>query len=400
MIFPKFLRICALYERYDETNILKNNDKIYYVEEAKFIQLLADILKFNFRVEYPEDKETGQLLQTGNWTGLIGMVYRKECDLAIDTIGITMERNEAVNFSYPYYSADLTFLTDLPEALSKNLVLSHPFSTEVWIACIAFLITISLLLCVEDSKKGSYQNTMLATFSLLMNQTCSFKAKPRSTKLILFSWMIGSMFLTYSYKATYLSFLSFAPKEGVHNIVELSKAVIKGSHICKTFPGTYYIDVLLESQIPTIKVIGESLKKNSINRMAPKEFFSSLSRQKGAFIAAKPYLSPFQEIYFLSQDNFFQEMYGIAIAEKFCCKSILDESIIRMWETGIYGKFWSEKTTRELLKHTFLYIYDNDETHPLSIEDFIGAFLCLGIGYLFSVIAFATEVMLHHYFKY
>lgn len=400
MRFPKNVKICALYMPYDETNVLIKNNKIYKVKEAKFIQLLADILKFNFTIDYAKDDHTGQLSSDGNWTGLIGMVKSKECDLAIDAIGITKERNKVVNFSYPYYSADVTFLTNMPEELPKSLAMFYPFSHHVWTACFTVFFFMSLMFYIADYKKGqvqSYQNILLKMFSLLMNQSYDVNVKSRATKVLLVSWIFGTLFLTFFYKATYLSFLSFLPTKGIRSIDDLSKAVMKGTHRCMTYAGSFFIDVLFESPDDTIKVIGEYLKENVITLIEPYDYFSTLKGEKGAFIASKPYLAPLQGVYFLSQDVFFQEMFGIAIAETFCCKSTLDKAIRRICEMGFYDKFWKEKAFFASLKYSSLNTNSKEEWSQLSLEDFVGAFICLGMGTLVSLTVLLIEIILHRF---
>lgn len=394
-VFPKYIRICALRTPNDETNVLQQNEKTFFVIEAKIIRLLSDILDFTFTIDYPKDNHTGRILENGSWTGLIGMVYRKECDLAIDDIGVTEERRKAVSFTYPFYTVDVTFLTNMPEVLPKSLAIFYPFSVNVWIAIILVFFLISLLFYVQDYKNLSFQCTLLKMFGLLMNQSCIFKLKGRYSRILLISWMIGSMFLIFFYKATYLSFLSFPPKRGVRSIKDLSEAVEKGTHICMTYVGAYYIESLVESNDNAVKEIGESLKKNSITYMEPYEFFLTLSEKRGAFISNRHFLSPFQDAYFLSEDTFFLEMFGIAITETFCCKSTLDEIIRRIYETGFYDKFWREKNNKASFMQYYLKI--NTVKRPwLCMEDFIGAFACLIIGYVLSFIVLVTEIVLYN----
>lgn len=78
-----------------------------------------------------------------------------------------------------------------------------------------------------------------------------------------------------------------------------------------TYAGNYYIDTLFDSQYNTLKVIGKSLKENSICRIEAYEFFPILLGGKSAYISDRRYLVSFQEAYFLSDDDFFMEMFAI-----------------------------------------------------------------------------------------
>lgn len=206
------------------------------------------------------------------------------------------------------------------------------------------------------------------------------------------------MFLTFFYKATYLSFLTFPPTHGVHNVAELSTAVTKGTHICMTYDGSFYADALLESQDNLLKVIGKDLKKNALTDTGPYEFFSTLSGKKGAFVYDRHYLVPFQKSYFISQDDFFDEMFSIAMAKTFHCED-LDITVKKIRELGFYNKFMREKLIREEFKYAQLIINSEEGLTALPMEDFFGAFACLGFGYLISSLILITEIVWHKIFK-
>ncbi|GFS88823.1 glutamate receptor ionotropic, delta-1 [Trichonephila clavipes] len=89
--------------------------------EGKFLSLLSSILKFKYHLASPPFRDWGRIDENGNWTGLMGMVHRKEVDFALSTLTITEDRMEAVHFTTPYTIEDVTFLVEKPdpEELSK-----------------------------------------------------------------------------------------------------------------------------------------------------------------------------------------------------------------------------------------------------------------------------------------
>lgn len=384
-------KICSTYLRYDDTNTLQTDNNTYYVNEAKFIQLLAEIMNFTFTIVYAKDDEIGQLAADGKWTGLIGMLHEGKCDIAIDNIGITKERSKVVKFSYPYYNSDVTFLTNKQEALPKRWVIFHPFSYEVWLACTIALFFMSLMFYAMYFKKLSYQYILLSIFGLLMNQSCDFQVSFRKRRLLFYSWLIGCMFITFCYKAIYLSFLSFPSMQDVRTIDELSKAVKKGTHTCMTYPGSFYIVALLQSQDNAVNVIGNDLKINAMH-ISMHEFFLTLSGKKGAFISNRHQLIPYEKDYFLSDDVFFNEFYSIAMAETFNCDALLNRIVKRIREAGIYDKFCYEKLMRDKF-HIAKIMISSEERLQLTMEDFLGTFACLGLGYVISLAVLIIEIV-------
>lgn len=388
------MTICSRYVRYDDTSILHGRNETYYVIEAKLIRLLAYFLNFTFTIVYPKDGEFGRLSEDGKWTGLIGMVHREECDLAIDALGITEERRKAVNFSYSYYSADVTFLTHMPEAMPKNLAIFFPFSPEVWMASMVAFFLVSLVFYAFYPV--SYQYISIVLFSFLMNQSSNLRVKFKSTRLLLLSWLIACLILTAGYKAKYLSFISFPPTKGVRNTVDLSKAVTKGTHFCMTYPGSFFPDALIKSPDDKMKIVGEDLKRNALVSIEPYEFLSGLQHQKGAFIWIRSYLSPLREKYFLSPDAFFSEMFAIATSKTFCCKEALNKIIRRITETGFYDRILRQKFTHDSYKFAYLSM-DTERNHRLSMGDCTGILLCLFTGYAISLIVLMIEIILHRF---
>lgn len=60
----------------------------------------------------------------------MGMVGRAEVDMAVASVTLAEDRFHLVNFSYPYLSSDITFITDKLQPLSTDLALLYPFSVD------------------------------------------------------------------------------------------------------------------------------------------------------------------------------------------------------------------------------------------------------------------------------
>ena len=97
---------------------LLNEGHIY--ESIIAIHLLQSIMNFTFKVEKPPDGEWGVKLSNNSWTGMVGMLIRKEIDignilnhtafsiksiifslLAVTDFTVTKERSPYISFSQP-----------------------------------------------------------------------------------------------------------------------------------------------------------------------------------------------------------------------------------------------------------------------------------------------------------
>ncbi|XP_070175614.1 probable glutamate receptor [Littorina saxatilis] len=64
------------------------------------LDILADTLNFTYRFVTPPDGEWGDK-RDGNWTGLIGLLERKEADIVLP-LAPSAERSEAVDWTVPF----------------------------------------------------------------------------------------------------------------------------------------------------------------------------------------------------------------------------------------------------------------------------------------------------------
>lgn len=70
-----------------------------------------------FTYELRESEHKGHLdRRTGNWTGILGRLVRREADLGLADFAVTSQRSRAVEFSVPYQVSHLTFLTKVRTA--------------------------------------------------------------------------------------------------------------------------------------------------------------------------------------------------------------------------------------------------------------------------------------------
>ncbi|XP_042900765.1 probable glutamate receptor [Parasteatoda tepidariorum] len=126
--FPTKLRIAAL----PDTKTIEiqkiNNTTIISGKDGELIKLLSHALNFEYEIFVPSDNSYGSKDAFGNWTGMIGMLVRKEVDMAFSYIIITEERSSVVDFSVPYYNLEKTFLMNHASFLPKTAAFTYPFS--------------------------------------------------------------------------------------------------------------------------------------------------------------------------------------------------------------------------------------------------------------------------------
>ncbi|CAN7988815.1 unnamed protein product, partial [Ixodes hexagonus] len=67
----------------------------------------------------------------GRWTGIAGMVSRKEVDFAVSASFQTPYREQALDYTHYYYIQVLKFIIRAPVEKPRALVIVRPFLFEV-----------------------------------------------------------------------------------------------------------------------------------------------------------------------------------------------------------------------------------------------------------------------------
>jgi ionotropic kainate glutamate receptor 2 len=130
------------------TKELKGNDRY----EGYVIDLCKELAKeLNVRIEINLVKDGAWGKKTDNktnlWNGMVGEVMRGEADIAVADLTINSDREEAVDFTYPFMSTGITILYKKPMTKETSLwSFLSPFSTIVWIYMLGAFIGVSVIL--------------------------------------------------------------------------------------------------------------------------------------------------------------------------------------------------------------------------------------------------------------
>ena len=94
------------------------------------MDVLGEKLNFTYTIAQPPDNAFGSK-SSGQWTGMIGQLARKEVIMAAAPFNIDSQRQEVVNFSVPIDLQPYTFMFRRPQQLSRATLFVEPFTTLV-----------------------------------------------------------------------------------------------------------------------------------------------------------------------------------------------------------------------------------------------------------------------------
>lgn len=393
MNFPKFLKvgIIPIFEQNSTRKRIIGYKRLY----ERLVGLYSKALGFSYEVVPGMDGEFGRQLPNGSFTGLIGMLEREEVDIALSDIGISEVRMKVVGFTYPYTIDSFNFVTKMPAYKPKFLSLVYPFTINVWLSILGCILVMSLVFFAFQHKKFTYQRILLKTFGNFLSQTSIFPAKKLSGQILVILWSSGTMFITLSYTAVLLSFLTLPLREqGIRNIPELSKGISYGSCISTTIKGNFLPEILARADEEYLRIIGTDLQKRSIliteienSILFPKE------KEKIVVIAPKSYITYLKSKYFISEDSFFSLLFSVPFRKSFCCAKKLDTATHRIVASGLHKKVSDEEDFLTALTELSHKGIEEEHDFKLNLIDVSGAFMCLIIGYILSLFTFILEII-------
>ncbi|GFS58417.1 lig_chan-Glu_bd domain-containing protein [Trichonephila inaurata madagascariensis] len=381
--------------------------------EAELIKTLMTKIGVDYEIVTPDDGQYGIELSSGNWTGIIGMLYRGEADIGIANLGMFEDRFRTVDFSFPYLSDGLYFSYIKSANREQLFSFIRMFDFSTWMFFLASFLLASVVILIVLKDQETISSIMLYLFGSFLGQTLMFHKQINEWKVIFLSWMLFAFIMSSVYSGALSSFLVL-PSEGkvVETFVDLSEAVLKGSHRAYTLKGTNHAAFLRHYPEQYLQSLGKMIEENDWHITADEMTQDPLEKKYSpdgkpkidAVIGAKYIFKMLYEVgdfkskVFVSEDRFLGGSVGIAFKKGFCCISEVNKYITRIVEAGIYDKFLKY----ESLKYWFSLsseernIVEIAEDRILSIRDFTDAFLLLSAGLLISCLVFIIELIFPH----
>ncbi|KAF8764940.1 Glutamate receptor ionotropic like protein [Argiope bruennichi] len=370
--------------------------------EGRFLDLLSKTLRFRYRLKTAPDGEPGKMNKNGSWTGLIGMLQRKEIDMALNFLCPTEERTKVVDFTDSYEVDYVKFLVDKPGAVPLKLSLLYPFNSETWICIFLIMVIGPKVLILMFRLKVSYMKLFLQLLGSFLNQAFTIPLLGTRNRIIFFSWCLFAMLVSMYYSSTLLSFLTFPlQKAPLKNFTELSEAVGEGTHRCFTLKGSFALTVFHSSPHEPLRNLGRAIEDNGWF-FDKHDNFGSLRKilKKTAVMDIRLKLELLHnslhfDSYIMSDENLISLNFAIALRKDFCCKESLNSVISAVTSAGIYTKFEREEIFKVFLKEGLLHKTVNSA--ELKIDDLYGVFILLIVGYGVSLVVVISEIV---YFSY
>ena len=183
---------------------------------ADVFHVLQGILHFEYELSTPPDKTWGNLNDDGSYTGMIGMLQRREIDLAPTSFTITNMRSLVVDFAKPIVEMHHRFFIKNPKDGLNWTAYLDPLAWEVWLVLVLFvllvppMLTYSVQLNRDEQKREFvfYRTFLFVASAISMARPWSVVPSSGLPKFIFLNILISGTFVYYHWEAMLISFLA------------------------------------------------------------------------------------------------------------------------------------------------------------------------------------------------
>ena len=375
--------------------------------EPSVIESLADYLKFTFDfVQASPNEMWGEIFVTeGNFsfTGLLGMLVRKEVDVATGELYISSIRAPFISYTVVYNIGYETFLVPAQRPYAKWTALFYSFTWPTWMATIASAIVVIIMLRLvatySSQTPQSSRNNVFADFQFcclyVIGNLSNMQVQPQNiisnaNRMFIIWWLFGTLILTTGYRSGLISYMTFPfTPPSIDTLQQLVD-----SPLTKVVFGGFLKSILLNSTNELEKKIGQDLIINyNLTGM-----FVSLDSGTSAvqsnlnnllYMAATMYptTTTGPKVH-LIKDTIMPARVAFGLQKNSQLKPYFDKGIQRLIESGLIDHH----------KTTFAKKLDKwnpkkaDDRISFSLDSLQGAFYLLGIGVVASILVFVIEI--------
>ncbi|XP_050395123.2 probable glutamate receptor [Patella vulgata] len=217
------------------------------------LKVISAQLNFTYSLYFPTDNEWGRRIN-GEWTGLIRMLQKKEAEMVVAPIGISPEREQVMDFTFPYLFNQGVAMFRLRHLQDEKwLTLIKPLTWEV-LLCIgvslagaAFIFHIIELInpFYLTSPNQSFCRRLEYLYGALVAHGSTNQPEAMAGRIFLSCWWIFCIILAASYSGTLVATLTVTKDKLPFDT--LSEMVNQKEYTWGTFSQTLYVPLFSET---------------------------------------------------------------------------------------------------------------------------------------------------------
>ncbi|XP_013784393.1 probable glutamate receptor, partial [Limulus polyphemus] len=393
--------------------------------DLKIIEILAEKFNFKFQILTPSDRVWGVKLPDGEWSGLFRMILKQEADFAITNIGMINERQEAIDYTYPYMTDSLNFLVRGPREKSRALAVIRPFTLEVWIGLLVVVLLTSLFTtfvakttCNPNAQKWSFRQALWYYFGALTSQGGAQNLpSTNSLRLIVTFYWFFAMITVAGFSGSLTSYMNIPEKESpIDTISELVKRMENGQIKVGTLHGALPYANFMSATEGDMYRIGKEIKRDQEGTLVKDIKTGAFRTMQESYALVFPrsfvegtLVSMGIKDYHFGREQFYINFFSIAVPKGSPMKDAFSKVLKRLNEMGLISKWYKDVLSRRERQKIFSKMTSHDNTttpipplnkeeqkgpRPLQLEDLQGAYIVFFVGLISALLVFLLELRL------
>ncbi|KAF6204285.1 hypothetical protein GE061_002625 [Apolygus lucorum] len=355
----------------------------------------------------------GERFDNGTSNGIVGNVLQDKADVGVGAVYLWYY--DHLEFSYPYMPSRVTVLLPKPSPMPKWRIPFAPFDLALWIALIASIITVALVLFymnyylqrfsthyVAPNEFQSWSGVVLRAVGMAVGQSPQNAFSTGSTLRIVFT-TFELLFLLYGtiYSSALASVLTI-PKyyPPIDNMRELSASGLPwtADHIA-------WVQNLLAADEPHIKVLLRKFEvhdDNVLSQLAKKGGYGfTIELTTGGHVSEASFLSAdmINDLHVMKEALYYT--YSTSITRKGSpyveelnklLHKCFDTGLLQLWESEMISKHGSS-SIQTAFKQSKSAKASNEphNLEKLKFKHTQGAFILLFLGNVIAIIVFMCE---------
>ncbi len=363
------------------------------------LSLLQDMLNFTVTYTSPADRQWGSPVSPSsplNFTGMVGMVARKEADLSSAGLTVTRDRQQVVDFTAGFYDDWTAFFVKRSVAAPPVNFTAYVdvFNSYSWLMIGLMMLSAGVVAFTlrnfgKDSSWASTGGLALA-FKALLQLSHEITSANASSKILVLSISFSAFFLFAHFTADLTAMMTH--REPPPTLRSFEDVLAQGyqvivwagtsadTYLANALPGTYMQRAYQETMEgnPSAFVQGEAEAYEVLSAEKKSVFFGS---QMGFFGVS--------DIERLAQleDSIFSAL-GIALQKDSEFLDVFNFHLLKMWNTGHIDKLikkWTEDGPKDDSKRIFV-----DDAVPLGFDSvlFMALIMLGGMSTSVAILAF------------
>ncbi|XP_068229758.1 glutamate receptor ionotropic, delta-2-like [Palaemon carinicauda] len=371
---------------------------------------ISEKLNFTFRMVMTPDKVWGGVLRNGSVTGMVGAVHYHSVHMAINELTLTDKREEAVDFTYPYFHESTTLISPAPKKSLKTYAVFASFTYEVWILLVSVMLVAGpilwLILWIRrvsfgeiDGKWQSLDDISFTLFKTMVMQVAYFPPPSIPVRLFFTGWYFFCLLVISLYSDVMISHLAIPSYEKpIDSLWDLLDAIEHrgymtviscGSNNEFLFSNTdqkIYKDIWtrFDRERGCILTWDEGMDKVTTGK------FALVNNRMGAEVRAN---LRGRERFHFARNEFYPHGYSIACPNGSPYKDVFQRVLQLLMWSGLVQKYTSD----ELMKARKPSTHGEKGPEPISITHLQACFYLLLAGYLTSTVSLVVERCLRLY---